>query len=157
MRKHRLEDLGSLLGKSALEAETFLTRRRWLRKTWRKSSKDALVRGAWSGEAVRPGLHGWGLQKGDGAGGEVREACRSQTTWGWWKKNFIFTPKAVKATEGFWAGKSCDLIYIKNIVISWGDGIWWPRKPKIFTLTIYRKSLLTSDLDCNKEEEKWKR
>lgn len=145
MRKHRLEDQGSLLGKTALEAETFLTRGRWLRKTWRKSSKDALVRRSmeWRGcEAIRdwavsetgPGLCGWGLRKGYRAGGEVREARRSQITWGWWKKSFIFTPKAVKATEGFWALKSCDLIYIKNIVISWRDGIWWPRKPKIFTL-----------------------
>lgn len=91
MRKHRLEDQGSLLGKSALEAETYLTRGRCLRKTWRKSNKDALVRRSmeWSGcEAIRvwavsetgPGLRGWGLQKGDRAGGEVREACRSQTT-----------------------------------------------------------------------------
>lgn len=65
----------------------------------------------WSGcEAIRvwavsetgPGLCGWGLQKADRAGGEVREhaGARPHEVDGR-IKSLVFTSRAVKATEGF--------------------------------------------------------
>lgn len=61
----------------------------------------------WSGcEAIRvwavsetgPVLGGWGLQKGDRAGGELREAHRSQATCGCrWDTKFGFYSKGTKS------------------------------------------------------------
>lgn len=55
-----------------------------------------------AGSETGPGLGGWGLQKGDRAGGEVRghAGARPHAVAGR-IKSLVFTSKAVKATEGF--------------------------------------------------------